>query len=306
MMQNKLEPGLYVAATPIGHLADITERVKLALAHGDELYAEDTRRAQQLLSALHISRPRNSLHPLYAHNELAAIPAVLQHLQANKSVVLISDAGTPAISDPGFRLVHAAWEAGIKVIPLPGPSALTALLSISGFSRWPICFWGFAPAKAAARKTWLTEIKAAGGVAVIYETPHRASSCLADCSEIFGAQTPMVFARELTKQFETVLRGTISDVTAQLAVLREKDPASAKGEMCWAFDLAAHAPAATPATPEALSRWAAALATELPATKAAKVLAKMLGVTREAAYAAILSVKAPQTAAGKKSLLKGD
>lgn len=292
-MSSKFEPGLYVAATPIGHLADITDRVRLALQACDELYAEDTRRALQLLAALKITRPRSTIHALHEHNELEITPSVLSDLNAKKSVLLISDAGTPAISDPGFRVVDAAWKSGARVVPLPGASALTALVSVSGMSRLPLCFWGFPPARTAARRAWLAKVKAAGGLAVIYEAPHRAAESLEDCANLFGYQTPMIFGRELTKQFETLIRGSIGEVQAVISQLIEQDPASSKGEMAWAFDLGTSDTSVNEAaaTPHDLAQWAALLAPDMPATKAAKALSQMLKISRESAYAAILAAK---------------
>jgi 16S rRNA (cytidine1402-2'-O)-methyltransferase len=287
----RFEPGLYVAATPIGHLGDITERVRQALAACTQIYAEDTRRAQLLLTALGLHRARGTIHALHEHNEGAAAQQVLRDLQDGASVLLISDAGTPAISDPGFRLVNAAWQAGYPVRPLPGASALTAALSVCGFARWPICFWGFAPARRSARLTWLKQIKNVGGLAVLYEAPHRAEESLADCAEVFGSETPMLFGRELTKQFETLLRSPIRVVQEQVAAAQKEDARSAKGEMVWVFDLGLHDTAGTPGTGAApsLQEWAQTLGQEMSAANAAKCLVKMLGVSRKEAYAAVLA-----------------
>ena len=286
MTSRLFAPGLYVAATPIGHLDDVTDRVRQALEDCDLLYAEDTRRALQLLAGLNISRPRSSIHSLHAHNEAAAAARVLQAVSNGQSVVLISDAGTPAVSDPGHVLVDAAWRAGIAVCPLPGASAVMAAISVSGFARWPMSFWGFIPAKPSARRAWLDEIKAHGGLAVLFEAPHRAGPSLAECAQAFGPDTPMLFCRELTKSHETLLRGSIAEVQLQIQALAEKDPGSAKGEMAWVFDLGDQAKAC--ASEAELQRWAGALAREMPASNAAKCLAKMLGVSREQAYAALL------------------
>jgi 16S rRNA (cytidine1402-2'-O)-methyltransferase len=286
MKSGLFAPGLYVAATPIGHLADISERVRLALAHCDQLYAEDTRRAQQLLAALQISRPKSSIYSLHSHNESAAKDKVLDAIRMGLSVVLISDAGTPAISDPGYEVVDAAWRAGHVVSPLPGASAVMAALSVCGFARWPMSFWGFIPAKPSARKAWLEKIKLHAGLAVLFEAPHRAQVSLADCAQIFGPQTPMLYARELTKSHETLLRGPIEDVQSQIQALTQKDPGAVKGEMAWVFDLGERVEVA--ANEADLQRWAAALAREMPTASAAKCLARMLGVGREQAYAALL------------------
>jgi 16S rRNA (cytidine1402-2'-O)-methyltransferase len=286
MTSRLIAPALYVAATPIGHLADVTDRVRDALECCDLLYAEDTRRAQQLLAGLQISRSKSTIQSLHAHNEAAVTGHVLEALAKGLSVVLISDAGTPAISDPGHEVVNAAWQAGYTVSPLPGASAVMAAVSVSGFARWPVSFWGFIPAKPSARRTWLAKIKQHGGLAVVFEAPHRAQDSLNDCALAFGPQTPMLYARELTKSHETLLRGSIAIVQEQILALKEKDPGSVKGEMAWVFDLGDQPEHC--ADDAALQQWAAALATEMPASNAAKCLAKMLGVSREKAYAALL------------------
>jgi 16S rRNA (cytidine1402-2'-O)-methyltransferase len=278
---------LYVAATPLGHLGDITQRVREALSACDLIYAEDTRRAQMLISALGLPRSKSPIRTLHDHNEAITKEEVIAEVRAGQSVLLISDAGTPAISDPGHAVVDAAWQAGILVCPLPGPSAVITALSICGFARWPMSFWGFAPAKPAARQAWLKQIKNAGGLGVIFETPHRAVESLADCRELFGADTPMLFGRELTKQHETLFRGTIDEVQAAIAKQNASDAGSVKGEMVWVFDFGGQ-PTAAPNAKQ-LHEWAAALAREMPASNAAKCLVKMLGVTRDEAYEAVLA-----------------
>ena len=289
MTRSSFPVGLYVAATPLGHLADITARVRDGLAQCDLLFAEDTRRAQQLLGALGISRPKSTIFALHDHNEEEASLRVLAALAAGQSVILISDAGTPAVSDPGFRVVDAAWRSGHKVIPLPGASALTAAVSVSGFARWPISFWGFIPSKSSSRRDWLAQVQRHRGVAVLFEAPHRSAESLTDCAEIFGLETPMLFAREMTKQHETLFRGTISQVQQSINAQQQADPGAAKGEMVWVFDLGDRPETAI--DEEQLTAWAKSLAQEMPAASAAKCLVKMLGVSREKAYAAVLAAR---------------
>lgn len=289
-MANTFAGGLYVAATPLGHLSDITQRVKDALASCDLVYAEDTRRAQSLLAALGISRSRASLRSLHAHNEAELRKEILEELAKGASIVLITDAGTPAISDPGALAVDAAWSQGFHVSPLPGPSAVITALSMSGFARWPMSFWGFAPAKASARTSWLARIQAAAGIAVIFETPHRAQASLDDCAKVFGADTPMLYCREMTKQHETFFRGSIREVQQRISERLAQDAGSAKGELVWVFDLG-NAKEGLPDDVDGimLHRCAAVLAAELPAASAAKCLSKMLGVHRDLAYQAVLA-----------------
>lgn len=282
----KFPPGLYVAATPIGHLSDITDRVRHALAVCDLIYSEDTRRAHALINGLHISRPEKNIHALHDHNEAEVAKEVVRNIKEGMSVLLISDAGTPGISDPGAVVVDTAWKAGVLISPLPGASALTAILSICGFARWPISFHGFAPAKKSARCEWLKSILALRGLAVIFEAPHRAGESLKDCAEIFGDQTPMAAARELTKQFETIHRGTISQVQEMISQKTQADPSSVKGEMVWAFDLGDKPELS--ADDETLCAWAETLSEEMPKAKAARILAKMLHVDRDRAYQALM------------------
>ena len=289
MQQSSFPPGLYVAATPIGHLSDISERARQALAECDLMYAEDTRRAQTLLTALGLHRPRSSIRALHGHNEKAALHAAIRELGAEKSIVLISDAGTPAISDPGSFLVRAAWESGLPVVALPGPSAVISALSISGFVRWPMSFWGFAPTKAGPRRSWLSQILETRGIVVIFEAPHRAAACLADCAAIFGPETLMLHAREMTKQFETLLRGTIAEVAFKLEALQQRDPGASKGELVWVFDLGDR-PIKDPAEVP-LHEWATILCAEMTPSRAAKCLMKLAHVSRETAYQAVLNAQ---------------
>ncbi|MBU3724771.1 MAG: 16S rRNA (cytidine(1402)-2'-O)-methyltransferase [Burkholderiaceae bacterium] len=289
MQKHSLAPGLYVAATPLGHLADITDRVRQGLAQCDLLFAEDTRRAQSLLSALGIHRPKSSIRALHGHNEKEVIDDVLEALGQQQSVMLISDAGTPGISDPGSFLVNAAWQAGAHVTPLPGPSAVITALSVSGFVRWPMSFWGFAPAKPGPRRQWLASIHAARGIAVMFEAPHRAKDCLTDCAEIFGADTPMLFGREISKQHETLIRGSIHEVQTSIEALQQQDPGAAKGEMVWVFDLGDQPKVSMDVAQ--VGRWAELLIHEMSAATAAKCLMKMAGISRDEAYQAVLKAQ---------------
>ena len=286
MRQSSFAPGLYVAATPLGHLSDITERVRQALADCDFLYAEDTRRAQALLSALGIHRHRQSIRAMHGHNEKEVLEKLLDELGTSRSAILISDAGTPAISDPGSFLVQAAWQAGITVIPLPGPSAVITALSVSGFAGWPMSFWGFAPTKSGPRRQWLTEVLATRGIAVIFEAPHRSHECLKDCAEVFGSNTLMLHAREISKQHETLIRGTITEIRQRLDELQQEDPGSSKGEMVWVFQLGEKSRKSEGQAQA--EQWARVLIQELPAASAAKCLMKIAGLSREEAYQAIL------------------
>lgn len=291
MERPSFPPGLYVAATPLGHLGDITDRVRAALEVCDLIFAEDTRHTLALIRGLGLHRAAASVRPLHQHNERDVIDQLLDALSRQRSVMLVSDAGTPAISDPGSLAVDAAWRAGFTVTPLPGPSAVVTALSICGFTRWPMSFWGFAPAKPSGRRTWLQLVARRAGLAVIFETPHRARDALADCEDVFGSDTPMMFGRELTKQYETVLRGSIREVREKIDRLQERDPASAKGEMVWVFDLGNMDADERTIDRTRLAHWAAVLGKEMPAATAARCLVKMLGISRDDAYAAVRSAR---------------
>jgi len=220
-----LEKGaLYVVATPIGNLGDMSQRAIEVLQGVDRIAAEDTRHSAALLRHFGITTPCVALHE---HNERKVTPQLLARLAEGESLALISDAGTPLLSDPGFHLLQGAIEAGIRVIPIPGPSALVTALSAAGLPTDRFCFEGFLPGKAAARRKRLEALREARPTLVFYEAPHRIAACLADLQAIFGAERPAVLARELTKTFETFLRGSLADIAARVAA----DPDQRKGEM---------------------------------------------------------------------------
>jgi 16S rRNA (cytidine1402-2'-O)-methyltransferase len=199
---------LYVVATPIGNLEDVTFRALRVLREVAIIAAEDTRRTSRLLQQYSISTPTTSLHE---HNERSSSARLLARLQAGASVALVSDAGTPTVSDPGARLVSAAHDAGIRVEPVPGPSAVAAAVSASGFGGDNFLFLGFPPARASARKRWFEGIATAPYVLIFYEAPHRIRQCLADALEILGNRQ-IVLCRELTKVHESVVRSPIATV----------------------------------------------------------------------------------------------
>lgn len=192
---------LYVVATPIGNLRDITLRALDILKEAEVIAAEDTRTTSGLLSHFGISAKLVSLHQ---HNEWERSESILSLLQEGKRVALVSDAGTPAISDPGAHVVRVARAAGFDVVPIPGASAAIAALSVSGLSDGPFLFCGFLPAKASARRKLLASLKELHCALVFYEAPHRISEFAADLLEILGGARTVVFARELTKLFETI------------------------------------------------------------------------------------------------------
>ena len=212
---------LYVVATPIGNLEDITFRAVRILKEADLIVCEDTRQTPKLLDHYGISKPLLSYHE---HNERARASQLIHELEAGKTIALVSDAGTPLIADPGYRLVESARARGIPVSPLPGPSAILAALSASGLPTDSFLFQGFLPAKTTQRRKLLETLKAGGVTLVFYETPHRVLEALDDIAAILGPR-PVVLARELTKIHEEFLSGTASEIKQVL----EQRPAL-KGE----------------------------------------------------------------------------
>ncbi len=209
---------LYVVATPIGNLADISARARRILAAVDFIAAEDTRHSARLLQALEISTPMLALHE---HNEAARAPALVARLLHGESAALISDAGTPLVSDPGYRLVRAAQDADIAVCAVPGASAPVAALSIAGLATDRFVFEGFLPARKAARQTRLNELAAEPRTLILFEAPHRLAAMLADCAACFGPEREAVLARELTKMHESCRRATLGELSRRVTTNEE-------------------------------------------------------------------------------------
>jgi 16S rRNA (cytidine1402-2'-O)-methyltransferase len=205
---------LYVVATPIGNLEDISRRAIDVLGSVDLIAAEDTRRTRILLQHYAISTPMQALHE---HNEVAQTRRLLDRLQRGACLALVSDAGTPLISDPGYRLVVAAHESGIIPVPVPGPSALTCMLSVCGQPADRFVFEGFLPSRDAARRSRLQALAAEPRTLVFYESSHRILDALDDMVRVFGEQRSCTVGRELTKRFETLYRGGLHEVMQQLA-----------------------------------------------------------------------------------------
>lgn len=204
---------LYIVPTPIGNLGDLSPRAQQVLTEVAAIAAEDTRHSRRLLQQFAIN---NEVFALHEHNERERAQAVIERLQAGDSLALISDAGTPLISDPGYVLVQQCREQGLHVVALPGPCAITTALSGAGLPTDRFTFEGFLPAKAQQRRKVLTELISEPRTLVFYESPHRIVATLQDFVEVFGSERKMVLARELTKQFETYLSGPIAQVAAQV------------------------------------------------------------------------------------------
>jgi len=278
-------PGtLYVVATPIGNRADLTLRARDTLAAVDLVAAEDTRYTGQFLAQLGIDKPLLALHE---HNELERTPQVVARLLAGASVALVSDAGTPLVSDPGFRLVAAARAAGTRVVPVPGPCAAIAALSVAALPTDRFCFEGFLPARAAARRARLASLAAESRTLVFYEAPHRIVAALADLAAAFGAERAAMLARELTKVHETLYADSLGGLAARVRT----DPDMTRGE---AVLVVAGAPAAAAeggGADDALDRLLVALLGALPLSRAVDVAVSASGRRRNIVYERALALK---------------
>ena len=265
---------LFIVATPIGNLGDLTPRALETLKGVAAICAEDTRRSGQLMSHFGVSTPLLALHE---HNEEALSQRVVERLLSGDSLALVSDAGTPLVSDPGFRLVRAARAAGVRVSPLPGACAAIAALSVAGLPSDRFSFEGFLPAKASARREQLQALAGETRTLVFYESSHRIAESLADMRAAFGDDRPAVLARELTKLFETVLDGTLADLHAQV----EADDNQRKGEFVVMVQGAGDDLEARLVEGR---RVYALLSQHLPPSAAAKLAAEITGAPRKALY----------------------
>jgi 16S rRNA (cytidine1402-2'-O)-methyltransferase len=274
-------PGrLAVISTPIGNLGDLSPRARDELAAAELVAAEDTRRTGQLLTTLGLSRPLVSLHE---HNESERIGELLERLLGGARIALVSDAGTPLLSDPGFELVRRVAEAGVLVVAVPGPSAITAALSIAGLPTERFSFEGFLPARLAERRTRLAEMAAETRTLVFFEAPHRIAESLEDMRSAFGEGRRASVARELTKLYETVYRGTLGT----LAVQARNDANFSRGEITVVVAGAERAVADPRAQ---LDATLGVLLSELAPSKAASIAARLTGARRNDAYARALEL----------------
>lgn len=278
-------PGtLFVVATPIGNLEDITARALRVLRSVAVIAAEDTRRTAGLLAHFGIATPTISLHE---HNETARLPRLVERLRAGEDVAVVSDAGTPTVSDPGQRLVRAAVEAGIRVEPVPGPSAVLAAVAASGFDGPGFTFLGFPPTRSSDRKRWLERLPRVGGVVVLFEAPHRIQATLADLARVLSTSTPAVVGRELTKAHEEWVRGPISEIAVRLPAPR--------GEFTIVLDIGQTTDAA-PLAPSKSPDWLAEIGeitknAGMSRRQAINILAKRTGMTPNQVYAAVENAK---------------
>ena len=269
-------PSLYLVSTPIGNLGDLTHRAVEVLGRVDVILAEDTRRTGTLLKHFGIEGRLISAHE---HNESARSALVVELLGEGKEVALVSDAGTPLLSDPGARLVRAALEAGYEVVPIPGASALLAALVASGLSADRFTFYGFIPRKGGARDALLREIAGSPYTSVLYEAPQRVARLVEDLKDLAGADRRVVLARELTKLHEELFRGTLAEAAARLA---EREP---RGEFVVLVEGREDVPADAAAEAAAARTLAAALLAQgVTPSAVAKELRDRLGIARNEAY----------------------
>jgi len=270
---------LYIIATPIGNLEDITFRAVRILGEVDLIAAEDTRHSRKLLNHFNISKPLTSY---FDHNQQLKGERILSELRQGRSVALISDAGSPCVSDPGYHLVRDAAAEGIRVIPLPGPCAAIAALSGSGLPSDSFTFCGFAPARQGKRRSFLAGLTALPGTLILYEAPHRLEETLLDMGEVFGERR-IVVARELTKIYEEFIRGSVSQVLAGLS--REK----IRGEVVILVAPGEPAPPVSEPLGELLLRLLNGEG--LSVKDAARKASEITGVPRSEAYAEALKLR---------------
>ncbi|WP_290015751.1 16S rRNA (cytidine(1402)-2'-O)-methyltransferase [Acinetobacter pittii] len=265
---------LFVVATPIGHLDDMTFRAIDILKSVSIVAAEDTRQSAQLFKHYNISTQLTACHD---HNESNKIEQLVQKLRAGDDIALISDAGTPLISDPGFKLVRAAQEHGIRVVPVPGACAAIAALSAVGLPSDRFSFEGFLPSKASQRISQLEKLKNETQTLIFYEAPHRILECVKNMAEVFGEDRPVGFAREITKTFETIKKMTLKDLVSFI----ENDHNQEKGEIVLVIG---GAPEKTDLEQEKLDELLKRLLQDLSVKAASQLAADLTGVKKKVAY----------------------
>lgn len=273
--------GLHVVATPIGNLGDMTLRAIAVLRKADVIACEDTRVTAKLRAAFGIATPMVAYHE---HNAARMGPMLIERLKRGETVALVSDAGTPLISDPGERLVREAWEAGIAVIAAPGPSAVMAALAVAGLPTERFLFAGFLPARAAARREALGELRAIGATLVLFEAPHRLTASLADMAAVLGGRDAAI-CRELTKRHEEIRRGRLPDLAADSA--REAPP---RGEIVVVIGPPTAQAGDSPPDHETVDVMLREALTRLGTRDAAAEIAARTGINRRALYARALAL----------------
>lgn len=281
---SNLSGELSVVATPIGNLEDLSPRARRVLAEADLIIAEDTRHSHKLLQHFGIHTPIIAFHE---HNEREKVPELITLLSRGKRLALISDAGTPLVSDPGYRLVRAAHAAGLRVVPVPGACAAITALSASGLPSDRFAFEGFPPAKGAARRAWFDALVHEPRTLIFYESPHRIVESLHDMVAVFGPEREALYARELTKQFETVRHAPLGELAAWVAA----DTNQQRGEIA----LLLHGAAPTESGGEDAERILRILIKELPVRQAAALAAEITGLKKNTLYDLALRLKGQES-----------
>ena len=267
---------VYVVATPIGNLEDVSARAARVLGEVSLIACEDTRHTAKLCAHLGLKTPRVSLH---AHNEARRLPSLLGRLEKGEDIALVSDAGTPLVSDPGARLVAAALEAGIRVVPIPGPSAVLAALVASGFATRPFMFAGFLPRKGRERANWLRRLAEFPGTLVVFEAPGRVAATFSNLGDVLGPRR-VVIARELTKRFEELVRGRLGEL----------DPGELRGEVTLVIEgPSAEASGGSDERVDADALIELLLAEGASVRDIAREVAETAGISRKDAYARLLA-----------------
>ncbi|GAA5218901.1 16S rRNA (cytidine(1402)-2'-O)-methyltransferase [Corallincola platygyrae] len=270
-----LPSALYIVPTPIGNLGDITQRAIEVLSAADLIAAEDTRHSRKLLDAFNI---KGQLWSLHEHNERARSGAIIERVQAGQIVALISDAGTPLISDPGYPLLRACREAGVDVIPLPGPCAAITALSAAGLPTDRFSFEGFLPAKSGALNSRISDLAKESRTMVFYESPRRVVATLSAMTEHFGADREATLAKEITKRFEAIVQSDLAGLIEWL----EAEPERQQGE--FVLVVAGYQAPDTEQLPTDAEKWLVRLMEELPLKKAAAVIADMYDLKKKQVY----------------------
>jgi 16S rRNA (cytidine1402-2'-O)-methyltransferase len=271
---------LFIIATPIGNLEDLTPRARQTLAEVDLIAAEDTRHTGRLLSHIGV---KSRLMALHDHNEEKSVANIIRRLQDGQSIALVSDAGTPLVSDPGYRLVCAARDNDIVVSPIPGANAAIAALSVAGLATDRFSFEGFGPAKKSARREWLRALASETRTMIFYESVHRIAGCLADMVEIFGASRAAFIGRELTKMHEQCVQSSLRSLQEMLA----DGTIVNKGE----FVIAVAGTDEKPASSLDVDWLLLQLAEDLPAKKVAKIAARISGKKKNQLYDRLLQLQ---------------
>ncbi|MFK5985781.1 MAG: 16S rRNA (cytidine(1402)-2'-O)-methyltransferase [Pseudomonadota bacterium] len=277
---------LYILATPIGNYADISARAIEILKTVQLIVVEDTRHSGKLLKHLGI---RNKMQALHDHNEANLAPQIIEQVKNGQQIALISDAGTPLISDPGFKLVRLAQQQQLQVVPIPGPSALITALSVSGLATDKFCFEGFLSSKQQSRRSQLASYLNEPRTLIFYEAPHRLLSCLKDMVDIFGYEHQIVIARELTKTFETIKKGSLRTLVSWV----EADPDQQKGEIVLlveGFKVAAKTEAQLGLSPQT-ENILTSLLKELTLKQAVSLTVNITGEKKKAIYQRALELK---------------